>query len=123
MIEIKHPLNTSFGDLRSTYLDLHLIYVGWLWLSVTELEQDGPARTYQVADENLAFSRGRGCSCRRGGSLRRLSSLLDGVLVDTTSRDTSLGRTLAAGIGAAGSGNLIEALVELGRHDDGSGDD
>ena len=80
--------------------------------------------TYQVADNNLAFFSGGdgGHSSGDSGSLG-LSLVVGlcrgGVLGDSSGGNSGLGgATSATGIIAAAAGDLVEALVELGRHYD-----
>jgi hypothetical protein len=79
--------------------------------------------TYQVADNNLAFSSsgksGADDSSSGGGSSRLATGVLGsgGVLGDTSSRDSGLITTArTTGVVAASAGNLLEGLVKLGRH-------
>jgi hypothetical protein len=79
--------------------------------------------TYQVADNNLAFSSsgksGADNSSSGGGSSRLATGVLGsgGVLGNTSSRDSGLVTTTrTTGIVAASAGNLLEGLVKLGRH-------
>ena len=84
----------------------------------------GGGSTYQVADDNLAFSSsgksGADNSCSGGsGSLGLTTSVLGSgrVLGDTSSRDSGLVTTTrTTSVVAAGAGNLLEGLVKLGRH-------
>jgi hypothetical protein len=79
--------------------------------------------TYQVANNNLAFSSsgksGADNSSSGGGSSRLATGVLGsgGVLGNTSSRDSGLVTTTrTTGIVAASAGNLLEGLVKLGRH-------
>jgi hypothetical protein len=79
--------------------------------------------SYQVADNNLAFSssgkRGADDGSSGGGSLGLTTSVLGsgGVLGDTSSRNSGLVSTArTASVVAASAGDLLEGLVKLGRH-------
>lgn len=78
--------------------------------------------TYQVADNDFAFSsgrQGRGCSCGScGGSLGLTLGGLGGGSVFGNSSGGNSGLAAAAsatGVVATRASNLLEALVKLGR--------
>lgn len=83
----------------------------------------GCRSTYQVADNDLAFSSSGKSGTSEGGSgvvsLRLTTGGLcgSGVLGDTSGRDSGLvGAASATSVVAASAGNLFETLVKLGRH-------
>jgi hypothetical protein len=111
-----------FGHVRSTYLNLLLHNIGRLIVLADAYRGEGGS-TYQVADNDLAFSssgKSGADNCSGGGGSSRLASGVlrsGGVLGDTSSRDSGLVTTArATGVVAASAGNLLEGLVKLGRH-------
>jgi hypothetical protein len=111
-----------FGHVRSTYLNLLLHNIGRLIVLADAYRGEGGS-TYQVADNDLAFSSsGKSGADNRsggGGSSGLATGVLGsgGVLGDTSSRDSGLVTTTrATGVVAASAGNLLEGLVKLGRH-------
>jgi hypothetical protein len=103
---------------QSTYLDIGLIHIGRLKMLVALLSIGGGRISYQAADHDFAFGRD-GVSILDSLS-SRLSTLCG--LLDSANRNSSVG-SLGSGVTAAVAHalaavdkDLVERLIELGRH-------